>query len=82
MDLKEAMGRRYCAFRRDDPDEILDGQPLWVHAVTDIEVSLNVLDTFNIDVPVPAVSATHDQAQQLHLDFSAVPLRLLSGGHR
>lgn len=49
MELSEAIGRRYCAFRGEDPDQIIDGKPVWQLALEDVRVSLNVLETFQIE---------------------------------
>ena len=49
MDIHEAIGRRYCAFRGEDPDALFEGRPLWRHALDDVRVAMNVLETFHID---------------------------------
>lgn len=49
MDIHEAIGRRYCAFRGEDPDAIFEDRPLWNHALDDVRVAMNVLETFDVD---------------------------------
>jgi hypothetical protein len=49
MTAYEQLARRYCALLGEDPDERLDGVPLWRHAMGDLEAAMNALDTFGMD---------------------------------
>lgn len=60
MELSEAIGRRYCAFRGEDPDQIMDGKPVWQLALEDVRVSLNAQETFHIETG--QISATGSNA--------------------
>ena len=49
MTRREAMARRYCIIRRENPDELFEGEPIWVHGARDIDAMMLMLDTFGIE---------------------------------
>ncbi|MEM6625557.1 MAG: hypothetical protein AAF719_02535 [Pseudomonadota bacterium] len=53
MDKFELLARRYCAFLGEDPDDTIEGLPVWRIALADLEAAINALDTFGIDVREP-----------------------------
>ena len=50
MTAYEKMARRYCALLGEDPDERIEGLPVWRVALGDLEAAMNALDTFGLDV--------------------------------
>lgn len=50
MTAYEQLARRYCALLGEDPDERIDGLPVWRIAMGDLEAAMNALDTFGLDV--------------------------------
>jgi hypothetical protein len=46
----EQLARRYCALLGEDPDERIDGVPIWRVALADLEAAMNALDTYGMDV--------------------------------
>ena len=53
MKSYEALARRYCAFLGEDPDELIEGLPIWRIALADLEAAINALDTFGVDARAP-----------------------------
>jgi hypothetical protein len=50
MTAYEQLARRYCALLGEDPDERIEGLPVWRIAMGDLEAAMNALDTFGLDV--------------------------------
>jgi hypothetical protein len=50
MTAYEQLARRYCALLGEDPDERIDGVPVWRVAMADLEAAMNALDTFGLDI--------------------------------
>lgn len=50
MTAYEQLARRYCALLGEDPDERIEGVPVWRVAMADLEAAMNALDTFGLDV--------------------------------
>jgi hypothetical protein len=50
MTAYEKLARRYCALLGEDPDERIEGMPVWRVALGDLEAAMNALDTFGLDV--------------------------------
>lgn len=50
MTAYEQLARRYCALQGEDPDERIDGVPIWRIAMADLEAAMNALDTFGLDI--------------------------------
>ena len=50
MTAYEQLARRYCALQGEDPDDRIDGVPIWRIAMADLEAAMNALDTFGLDV--------------------------------
>lgn len=69
MDIQEAIGRRYCAFRGENPDAIIDGRPVWRLALEDVRISMNVLETFNIDTGTTDLFERSGDQTQLQLSL-------------
>ncbi len=69
LPLSEVIGRRYFAFRGEDPNALIDGRPCWQLALEDVRISVNVLETFQIDTGLDALLAARsvERATQLHL---------------
>ncbi len=49
MTAYEQLARRYCALLGEDPDERIEGLPVWRIALGDLEAAMNALDTFGLD---------------------------------
>ena len=49
----ELLARRYCAFLGEDPDEILEGLPMWKIALTDLEAAITALEMFGVEARGP-----------------------------
>ena len=49
----ELLARRYCAFLGEDPDEVLEGLPMWKIALTDLEAAITALEMFGIEARGP-----------------------------
>jgi len=49
MTTYEQLARRYCALLGEDPDERIEGVPMWRYAMGDLEAAMNALDTFGLD---------------------------------
>ena len=52
MRSREAMARRYCIMRGEDPDAVFDGKPVWKDGLTDIDYVLLMLDSFGAPNPL------------------------------
>jgi hypothetical protein len=50
MTTYEQLARRYCALLGEDPDERIEGVPMWRYAMGDLEAAMNALDTFGLDI--------------------------------
>ncbi len=50
MTAYEQLARRYCALLGEDPDERIEGLPVWRIALGDLEAAMNALDTFGLNV--------------------------------
>jgi len=50
MTAYEQLARRYCALQGEDPDERIEGVPVWRIAMADLEAAMNALDTFGLDI--------------------------------
>lgn len=50
MTAYEQLARRYCALLGEDPDDRIEGVPVWRIAMADLEAAMNALDTFGLDV--------------------------------
>ncbi|MBI1360026.1 MAG: hypothetical protein GC155_07040 [Alphaproteobacteria bacterium] len=50
MTAYEQLARRYCALLGEDPDERVEGLPVWRIALGDLEAAMNALDTYGLDV--------------------------------
>jgi hypothetical protein len=61
MTLYEQLARRYCALLGEDPDERIEGVPVWRFAMGDLEAAMNALDTFGLDIR-PAVQRMAEAA--------------------
>ncbi len=53
MKSYEVLARRYCAFLGEDPDETIEGLPVWRIALADLEAAINALETFGINARTP-----------------------------
>lgn len=49
MTAYEQLSRRYCALLGEDPDERINGVPVWRIAMGDLEAAMNALDTFGLN---------------------------------
>jgi len=49
MTAYEQLARRYCALLGEDPDERIEGVPVWRVAMADLEAAMNALDTFGLN---------------------------------
>jgi hypothetical protein len=49
MNAYEQLARRYCALVGEDPDERIEGVPVWRLALGDLEAAMNALDTFGLE---------------------------------
>lgn len=49
MTTYEQLARRYCALLGENPDERIEGVPMWRYAMGDLEAAMNALDTFGLD---------------------------------
>jgi len=49
MNAYEQLARRYCALLGEDPDERIEGLPVWRLALGDLEAAMNALDTFGLE---------------------------------
>jgi hypothetical protein len=70
MSPYEQLARRYCALLGEDPDERIEGVPVWRIAMADLEAAMNALDTFGLDIR----TTFHEIAEA-----SEAPRPLLSG---
>lgn len=50
MTAYEQLARRYCALLGEDPDERVEGLPVWRIAMGDLEAAMNALDTYGLDI--------------------------------
>ena len=50
MTAYEQLARRYCALLGEDPDERVEGMPVWRIAMGDLEAAMNALDTYGLDI--------------------------------
>jgi len=69
MDIREAMARRYCIIRNENPDELYKGMPLWKDALIDIESVLMMLDSFGFNDPFENIFSSGALDNQLSMDF-------------
>ncbi|WP_018996994.1 hypothetical protein [Hirschia maritima] len=53
MKSYEVLARRYCAFLGEDPDEEIEGLPVWRIALADLEAAINALETFGVSARSP-----------------------------
>jgi hypothetical protein len=53
MKSYEVLARRYCAFLGENPDEVIEGLPIWRIALADLEAAVNALETFGISARDP-----------------------------
>ncbi len=53
MKSYEVLARRYCAFLGEDPDEEIEGLPIWRIALADLEAAINALETFGVSARSP-----------------------------
>ncbi|MFC7290371.1 hypothetical protein [Hirschia litorea] len=53
MKSYEVLARRYCAFLGEDPDEEIEGLPIWKIALADLEAAINALETFGVSARAP-----------------------------
>lgn len=67
MKSYEVLARRYCAFLGENPDEEIEGLPIWRIALADLEAAINALETFGVsarspmteeDIPLPDEKST------------------------
>ncbi|MBU6319444.1 MAG: hypothetical protein KGS00_07295 [Alphaproteobacteria bacterium] len=49
MNAYEQLARRYCALVGEDPDDRIEGVPVWRLALGDLEAAMNALDTFGLE---------------------------------
>lgn len=71
MNSREAMARRYCIIRREDPDEIFEGEPVWKHGARDIDAMLLMLDSFGVKDPLSERFSARKEEQQIPMDFGS-----------
>lgn len=69
MKIYEAMARRYCILRGEDPDAEFDNMPVWKDALKDINAVLLMLDTFGIKDPTGDLFGRAEEDSQLTMDF-------------
>lgn len=50
MTAYEQLARRYCALQGEDPDDRIEGVPIWRIAMADLEAAMNAIDTFGLDI--------------------------------
>jgi len=53
MKSYEVLARRYCAFLGENPDDVIEGLPIWRIALADLEAAVNALETFGISARDP-----------------------------
>ncbi len=53
MKSYEVLARRYCALLGEDPDQVIEGVPVWRIALVDLEAAITALDTFGVDARGP-----------------------------
>ncbi len=53
MKSYEVLARRYCAFLGENPDEEIEGLPVWRIALADLEAAINALETFGVSARSP-----------------------------
>lgn len=53
MKSYEVLARRYCAFLGENPDEEIEGLPIWRIALGDLEAAINALETFGVAARSP-----------------------------
>lgn len=74
MSSYEQLARRYCALLGEDPDERIEGVPVWRIALADLEAAMNALDTFGLDIR----TTFHEIAEAADVPRPSVPgLRLI-----
>ena len=49
----EVLARRYCALLGEDPDETIEGLPVWKIALADLEAAITALETFGVNARAP-----------------------------
>jgi hypothetical protein len=65
MSTYEQLARRYCALLGEDPDERVEGVPIWRIALADLEAAMNALDTFGLDIrtTIHEIAEANDRPQ-------------------
>lgn len=71
MNAYEALARRYCALLGEDPDERVEGLPVWRIALADLEAAMNALDTFGFDVRASFHDLSETAAQATRREAAA-----------
>ena len=82
MNGREAMARRYCIMRGEDPDAIFNDKPVWHDALTDIDCVLLMLDSFGVQNPLNGLFIEPVDGDQMTMDFDLNDQKIIKFGRQ